>query len=94
MTIRVGYSRRAAAEAEEITAYLAEYSEPAATRFREGLRRAERQLADFPNSGAPGLRPGTRRLIVGDYILSYRRRGGGDVEVFAVRHARRRDARF
>jgi plasmid stabilization system protein ParE len=93
MTRRVFYSRLAAAEAEEIEAYLAEHSRPAAERFRRALERAERQVRQFPNSGAPGIRPGTRRLIVGDYILSYRRRGE-DVEIFAVRHARRRDARF
>jgi toxin ParE1/3/4 len=93
MTLRIGYSRRAAAEAEEIEAYLAEHSLPAAERFRASLERAEKQLSRFPNSGAPGLNPGTRRLVVGDYIVSYRRRGDV-VEIFAVRHARRRDARL
>lgn len=93
MTTRVGYSRRAAAEAEEIEAYLAEHSPASAERFRELLERAEQQLEQFPNSGAPGIRPGTRRLVVGSYIVSYRRRGNG-VEIFAVRDARRRNARF
>ena len=93
MTVGIGYSRRAAAEVEEITAYLAEYSAPAAQRFREALDRAEQQLSQFPNSGTSGIRPGTRRLVVGDCIVSYRRRGE-DVEVFAVRHASRRDARL
>jgi plasmid stabilization system protein ParE len=92
MTSRVVYSRRAAAEVEEITASLAEYSHAAADRFSQALGRAEHQLSQFPNSGAPGPRPGTRRLIIGNYIVSYRRRGG-DVEIFAVRHARRRDSR-
>ena len=93
MPVGVLYSRRATAEIEEITAFLAEYSEPAARRFSAAIHRAERQLAEFPNSGAAGLSPGTRRLIVGDYILSDRRRGS-DIEIFAVRHARRRDARL
>lgn len=93
MTIRVVYSRRAAAEGEAIEAYLAEYSERAALRFRQGLDQAEQRLSQFPNSGRPGIRPGTRRLVVGDYIVSYRRRDG-DIEIFAVRHAHRRDARF
>jgi plasmid stabilization system protein ParE len=93
MTARVGYSRRAAAEAEQIEAYLAEHNVAAAERFRESLQRAERQLSEFPDSGPPGMRAGTRHLVVGDYIVSYRRRGE-DVEIFAVRHARRRDARF
>ncbi len=90
---RVGYSRRAAAEAEEIEACLAEHNPVAAERFRESLERAERQLEQFPNSGAPGMRPGTRRLVIGNYIVSYRRRGEA-IEIFAIRDARRRDARF
>lgn len=93
MTIRVRRSRRADLEIDEIIEYLAEHSPPAAQRFAEALERAQRQLSEFPNSGAPGLAPGTRRLIVGDYVVSYRRRGE-NVEIFAVRHARRRDARF
>jgi len=91
MTIRVLRSSRAAAEIREIVTYLAEHSRPAAQRFLEALERAEQQLSQFPNSGAPGLVPGTRRLIVGSYIVSYRRRGV-NVEIFAVRNARRRDA--
>jgi plasmid stabilization system protein ParE len=92
MNFRVLRSRRAAAEIEEIAAYLAEYSLPAAQRFLDALKTAQRQLGEFPDSGAPGLLPGTRRLIVAGYIVSYRRRGA-DVEIFAVRHARRKDAR-
>jgi addiction module RelE/StbE family toxin len=92
MTQRVVYSRRAAAEVEEITASLAERSSEAADRFSQAVEHAEQQLSQFPNSGAPGALPGTRRLILGNYIVSYRRRGD-DVEIFAVRHARRRNAR-
>jgi plasmid stabilization system protein ParE len=92
MTTRVVYSRRAAAEVEEITAFLAEHSPPAVERFVEALGRAEQQLSEFPNSGAPSLHPGTRRLVVGNYVVSYRRRGT-EVEIFAVRSSRRRDAR-
>jgi toxin ParE1/3/4 len=93
MTLKVRYSRRAAAEVEAATAYLRGSSESAAQRFAEALGWAERRLASFPNSGPPGIRPGTRRLIVGQYILSYRRRSP-EIEIFAVRHARRRDAQF
>jgi addiction module RelE/StbE family toxin len=91
MTSRVLRSSRAAAEIREIATYLEEHNRPAAQRFLEPLERAEQQLSRFPNSGAPGLLPGTRRLILGNYVVSYRRRGN-DVEIFAVRHARRRDA--
>jgi toxin ParE1/3/4 len=90
MTTRVVYSRHAAAEVEEITAFLAEHSQAAANRFARALERADQRLSRFPNSGAPGLLPGTR-LILLNYVVSYRRRGN-DVEIFAVRHARRSDA--
>jgi plasmid stabilization system protein ParE len=93
MTFQVFNSRRADREIEEIADYLSEHSSRAAQRFREALDRAHRQLQNFPNSGAPGSRPGMRRLIVGNYFVSYRRRGD-DVEIFAVRHSRRHDARF
>jgi plasmid stabilization system protein ParE len=65
---------------------LEEHSRPAAQCFLEALKRAKQQLSQFPNSGAPGSLPGTRRLIVGNYIVSYRRRES-DVEIFAVRHS-------
>jgi plasmid stabilization system protein ParE len=93
MTVRVFRSRRATAEVEEIAAFLAEHSPPAAERFLEALARAYQLLSEHPDVGAPGIRPGTRRLVVGNYVVSYRRRRH-DVEVFAVRDARRRNARF
>jgi toxin ParE1/3/4 len=93
MTPGIDYSRRAVAEVEEIMSFLAEHSPPAVQRFSEAMGRAEQQLSQFPNSGAPGLRPGTRRLIAGNYSVSYRRHDAG-IEIFAVRHASRRDARL
>jgi plasmid stabilization system protein ParE len=93
MTVRVRRAPRADLEIDEIVEYLSQHSPAAAERFVEALERAHRRLSMFPDSGRPGLAPGTRRLVVGDYIVSYRRRGE-DVEIFAVRHARRRDARF
>ena len=62
-------------------------------RFLASLERAQQLLSQHPDIGAMGDRPGTRRLVVGNYIVSYRRRGE-NVEIFAVRDARRRDARF
>jgi plasmid stabilization system protein ParE len=94
MSVRVIRSRRAAAEIEETAAYLAEHSPPAAERFLNALARAYQMLSEHPELGAAGTRPGTRRLVVGSYIVSYRRRAENEIEVFAVRHARRRDARF
>jgi plasmid stabilization system protein ParE len=92
MTVRVIRSPRAAAEIREIAQSLAEESPRAAQRFLAALAAAQRQLSDFPNSGQRGVMPETRRLVVAPYILHCRRRDD-TVEVFAVRHARRSDAR-
>jgi addiction module RelE/StbE family toxin len=91
MSFRVVRTLRAAADIRDIADYLAEYSPPAAGRFREAMQQAQERLAAFPNSGAPGFASGTRRLVIGDYIVSYRVRRE-IVQIFAVRHAKRRDA--
>jgi plasmid stabilization system protein ParE len=93
MTVRVIRSRRADAEIEEIAADLAEHSPPAAERFLNELTWAYQLLSEHLDLGPAGMRPGTRRLIVGNYIVSYRRRGE-NLEIFAVKDAGRRDARF
>jgi hypothetical protein len=36
---------------------------------------ARKQLADFPRSAPRGRAPGTRRLIVSPYVLTYREAG-------------------
>jgi len=92
MSVPVIRSARAAAEIHEIALFLAEQSPAAARRFLAALTDAQRQLAEFPNSGERGVLPDTRRLVVGSYIVHYRRHGDA-VEVFAVRHAHRRDSR-
>ena len=61
---------------------------PAARRLLERIKDARRQLATFPRSGRPGLVPGTRRLVLGRYVLTYRRRGTDDLEIIDIRHGR------
>jgi plasmid stabilization system protein ParE len=92
MVFRVIWAPRAIKEIHQIAAYLAEHSARAAERFLGDLQRARRQLSEFPASGTADLIPETRRLILGDYIVSYRLRDEV-VETHAVRHGRRRDAR-
>ncbi len=93
MRFSVVRSPRATAEIFQIATYLDEHGPPAAERFLLDLEQLQDRLAQFPNSGAPGRIPGTRRLVVGNYIVSYRQAGDA-VEIFAVRDGRRRDARF
>ena len=93
MNLRVVRSPRAAAEIRDIADYLVALSPAAASGFLEAMEAAQERLAAFPNSGTPGSVPGTRRLVIGDYIVSYRLRRE-IVQLFAVRHAKRRDARY
>ena len=74
MARRVLLSARAQKWLHCEVANLAERSAPAARRLLERIKDA-RQLATFPRSGRPGLVPGTRRLVLGRYVLTYRRRG-------------------
>ena len=92
MNLRVVRSPRAAAEIREIALYLVEFSPPAAQQFLIAMQQVHERLGTFPNSGSSGTVAGARRLIVGDYIVSYRVRRE-IVQIFAVRHAKRRDAR-
>ena len=92
MTIRVVCSPRAAADIRQIVTFLAEENPVAARNFIVAPAGAQRRLEECPNIGAHGLLPGTRRLVVGNYLVHYRRRGDA-VEIFAVRDARRRDSR-
>ena len=88
MARRVLLSARAQKWLHCEVAYLAERSAPAARRLLERIKDARRQLATFPRCGRPGLVPGTRRLVLGRYVLTYRRRGTDDLEIIDIRHGR------
>ncbi|HEY1505554.1 MAG TPA: type II toxin-antitoxin system RelE/ParE family toxin [Stellaceae bacterium] len=93
MNFRVIRSLRAAGHIRDIALYLTEFSPPAAQRFLLAMRHAHDQLSAFPNSGSAGTVSETRRLVVGDYIVSYRLKRE-TVQIVAVRHGKRRDVRF
>ena len=73
---------------EEI--YLAERSEAAAAQFRARLLDAERRIAEYPEIGPAGRIPGTRRLVVAPYVITYRIRRTG-IEIVRVRHDKQED---
>lgn len=81
------------------TQYLAERRPQAAERFRAALGGAVQLLSERPLAGRAGIIPGSRILVKGAYLISYRlgfERDGVTprvVEIFAVRHGRQRDAR-
>jgi len=66
---------------------VAERNPAAARRLRERIAAAQQQLADFPQSAPRAASPGTRRLVVAPYVLTYRERGTV-VEIIDVRHSR------
>ena len=69
--------------------YLAARSKQAAEDFLARMREAQVILGQFPDIGlAHDLPiPGTRRLIIGSYLLDYRMRPD-EVQILLVRHAR------
>lgn len=87
--VRLSHQARAWLLAE--IAYLAERDPAAARRVVAHLRAAQRNLARFPGMAQTGLIPGTRRLVVGDYVPTVRRHRG-EVEIAAIRSARQGDA--
>ena len=87
MPRRVVFVRRARRQLNAQLAYLAERNPAAAQRLRERIAAAQQQIADFPQSAPRATSPGTRRLIVAPYILTYRERGTV-VEILDVRHGR------
>ncbi len=48
-------------------------------------------LAEFPELGRPGLRPGTRSLTIPPYVITYRVRPDR-LEILSVWHGRRQPA--
>ena len=87
MRHRVVFVRRARRQLNAQIAYVAERNPAAAQRLRVRIAAAQQQLADFPQSAPRADSPGTRRLVVAHYVLTYRQRGTL-VEIIDVRHSR------
>jgi plasmid stabilization system protein ParE len=71
--------------------YLVDRNVDAAARVVDMMQTARVNLSEHPELGRVGLIPGTRRLLVGPYMLTTRFRGG-TVEIAAIRAARQGDA--
>jgi plasmid stabilization system protein ParE len=72
-------------------AYLAARNPEAAKKVAARFREARRNLVEYPGIAQIGLVPGTRRLVVGAYVLTVRERGGV-MEIASIRHGRQGDA--
>jgi plasmid stabilization system protein ParE len=70
--------------------YLRHRSPAAARRLLEKMRQARTYLGNFPMMGSAsdeGPIPATRRLIVGEYVLTYQV-SSELIEILAIRHGR------
>lgn len=74
------------------TTYLRQHSHRAAANFARDIKEAQKRLAQFPEIGfertAPPV-PGSRRLVVGVYILDYF--PGETITITSIRHGRQLD---
>jgi len=92
MARHVALSRRARTWLDDQTDYLLTRSPTGADRLAERIANARRQLAEFPHSGSRARTPGTRRLVAGPYVLTYREAGPELLIIVDIRHGRQRDA--
>jgi plasmid stabilization system protein ParE len=93
MACLVVFSQRAESWVERELLYLREHSPPAARQLIQRLAAARETLADFPQSGPRSSVPGTRRLIMLPYVLSYREIAPDLVVIIDIRHRRQRPFR-
>jgi toxin ParE1/3/4 len=72
--LRLDWATPAAAEFERTQSFYQGIDARMATLLARRVHGAIRQLREMPNSGRPGLRPGTRERVVAKspYVLVYR----------------------
>jgi toxin ParE1/3/4 len=92
--LRIAYKRRALADLDSISAYIARENPLAARRVVGRILQSLKRLEGFPYSGRAGTKPGTRELSVPGlpYLVIYRifeERDDGIVEIVAVYHTAR-----
>jgi addiction module RelE/StbE family toxin len=89
--MRVVWTARALRDLASLRNYIVQDDTAAAERQVERILAAAARLAEFPETGRPGRRAGTRELVVSrtPYLVPYRVRGEF-VEVLRVLHGRQR----
>ena len=89
MPRRVSFVPSAQRQLNAQLAFLGDRNPTAAYRLLDRIEAARQQLADFPRSAPRGAVPGTRRLLVAPYVLTYREAGDA-IEIIDFRHGRQR----
>jgi addiction module RelE/StbE family toxin len=87
--MQIVWTEQALADLAEIERYIEQDKPEAAERVAAHLWTSVEHLAEFPQLGRPGRRPGTRNLIIPPYVISYRVRSRR-LEILSVWHGRRR----
>lgn len=84
--MRIRWTEKAGRQLDEIESYIAQDNPAAATRVIIDIIESARQLVQFPNSGRPGRKGGTRELVIvgTPYILVYRT--GAEIQILNVLH--------
>lgn len=90
--MKVEWSRRAIRDLADAWDYVAGDSEAAADRLLFVLTHSVEPLTAHPRAGREGRVKNTRELVVPGtpYIIAYRAKRSGDIEVLRVLHGRRR----
>jgi toxin ParE1/3/4 len=86
--MQIAWTEQALADLAEIERYIEQDKPEAAERVAAHLWTSVEHLAEFPQLGRPGRRPGTRNLIIPPYVISYRVRSQR-LEILSVWHGRR-----
>ncbi len=87
--MQIVWTQQALADLAGIEQYIEQDKPEAAQRVAAHLWSSVENLAEFPQLGRPGRRPGTRELIIPPYVISYRVRSQR-LEILSVGHGRRR----
>ncbi len=86
--MRISWTRQAIADLAEIEHYIEQDNPNAAQPVATHLLGSVEHLAEFPQLGRPGQRPGTRQLIIPPYVISYRVQRE-HLEILSIWHGRR-----
>ena len=87
--MQIVWTRQALFDLAEIEHYIEKERPKAAERVAMHLVSSVEHLAEFPELGRLGLRPGTRDLVVPPYVISYRVRRDR-LEILSIWHGRRK----
>jgi len=86
--MQIDWTQQALADLAEIEHYIEQERPAAAQRVAAHLVSSVEHVAEFPQLGRRGRRPGTRNLIIPPYVISYRVRSQR-LEILSIWHGRR-----